>query len=1110
MRLTVPIARVCLFAAWSAAAFAQAVSTAQIQGTVQDATGLAVPGADIKATQTETGVARTTTTGADGGYVLPNLAIGPYRLEVSKAGFSTYVQTGIILQVASNPTVDVPLKVGAVSEQVSVEANGAMVETQATGVGNVMENQRILDLPLNGRNPADLIQLAGAAVQPGGLFNASSRSFQGQSGGEGYAVAGGQTSSVAYLLDGALHNNPFDGLNLPLPFPDALQEFKLETSALTAQNGIHGGATVNAVTKSGANQLHGDLFEFIRNDVLNATNPFAAVVNGHRLTDGLKRNQFGGTVGGPIMKNKLFFFGGYQETMSRQKPAANLSHIPTAQMLSGDWTTIASAPCNAGRPITLGAPFSGNKISPTLFDQAALNIVKTLPQTSDPCGAFSFIQPIHDNEYQLVGKVDFQKSAKNSLFARYIRTALTRLPAYVIEKDPLATTSGGRDNLAQSFTIGDTYLINTSTVNSFRAAVNRTGIHRENAPYYGASDIGVDVYSSVPKFLILAITGGFSMGSGIEIESRYATTTYELGDDVSVVKGSHQLSFGGYGSFFVSNSYANVRSSPNFSFTGIATGLGLGDFMTGKLTLLDQATPNTVFVRQWFMGLYAQDTWKVSRHLTLNLGLRWEPWFPTIFANGAIYNFSFDRYNQGVVSKTYPNAPPGLYFPGDPGFPGLTGQNRKYKDFEPRVGLAWDPTGSGKTSIRASYGLFFDFAPSQVWFNTTVAPPFGDEIKLNSPAGGFDTPWQGFQGGNPYPITSHTLFTPHAPYITVAGYNMPTTEMHSWNFSVQRQLSTNWVVSASYVGNETEHLWTSTQANPPQFISGNCPAGVYGLTAPGACSQAANYDQRRVLSLADSTKGQLLGYLDVYDPGGTQSYNGLILSVQHRFSKGLTMNANYTWSHCIGDYYVATQPQNPGTGYQVPDNRRFDRGNCFVDRRGNLNISGAYEIPSFTNRAARILATGWRISPVFRYLTGAPLTITTGVDRALNDNTTTQRPNQILPDVSGSSFLGYLNAKAFAQPSLGSLGNMGTYNVFGPGLFEVDTALSRVFRIQERKTLEIRGEAYNLPNFFQRGNPGTLFSVPTFGQITSVYNPSYALSGGGGPRVLQFAAKFVF
>src|SRR5215472_10771587 len=356
------ILRIGFLAGFSVLIWGQAVSTSQIQGVVQDATGLPVQGAQVQATQTETGVVRSAVSSTDGTYILPNLPIGPYRLEVSKEGFNKFAQTGIVLQVGSSPNVDVQLKVGQVTEQVSVVANAAMMETQATGVGAVMENQRILDLPLNGRNPADLIQLTGMAVAPGGVYNASSRSFQGEAGGQGYAVAGGQTTGVAFLLDGAIHNNPFDNLNLPLPFPDALQEFKVETSALTAQNGIHGGATVNAVTKSGTNEFHGDLFEFLRNDILNATNPFAAKgPSGVRVTDGLKRNQFGGTAGGAIKKNKLFFFGGYQETLTRQQPASALTFIPTAQMLSGDWTAFEGPGCNAGVQKNLLAPFVGNK-----------------------------------------------------------------------------------------------------------------------------------------------------------------------------------------------------------------------------------------------------------------------------------------------------------------------------------------------------------------------------------------------------------------------------------------------------------------------------------------------------------------------------------------------------------------------------------------------------------------------------------------------------------------------------------------------------------------------------------------------------------------------------
>jgi hypothetical protein len=294
-------------------------------------------------------------------------------------------------------------------------------------------------------------------------------------------------------------------------------------------------------------------------------------------------------------------------------------------------------------------------------------------------------------------------------------------------------------------------------------------------------------------------------------------------------------------------------------------------------------------------------------------------------------------------------------------------------------------------------------------------------------------------------------------------------------------------------------LWVSTQANPPVFL-GLQPCTLNGVNY-ATCSTTANYNQRRQLSLINPTAAADLGYVDFFDPGGTQSYNGLVLGVQHRLSRGLTMNVNYTWSRCIGDYSQEFTTPNPGTGYQVPNNRRFDRGNCVFDRRGNFNLSAAYEVPQFSNHFARIAATGWRISPIFRYVTGTPLTILTGVDRALDNNTATQRPNQVLPSVYAGGFLNYLNPAAFQQPALGTLGNLGTYSVFGPGLFQVDAGLSRIFVVKERTKLEVRAEAFNLPNFFLRGNPGTsLSTTATFGQITTALNP----------RVLQFAAKLSF
>src|SRR5215471_7421623 len=381
-----------------ATAWAQAGANAQISGTVKDASGGVLPGVDVTATQTDTGLKRNAITEADGSYVIPNLQPGPYKVEAMLQGFRSFVQTGIVLQVGASPVINVTMAVGQVAETITVQANASLVETKNLGVGQVMDNKRILELPLNGRNTADLIASLPAAV-PQPALNATSRSMGGSSGGIAYSVGGGLSFGVSYLLDGATHNNPYDNLNLPLPFPDAIGEFKAETSALTAQNGMHSGAAVNAVTKSGTNSFRGDGFEFFRHHSLNALDPFAAKdANGNRKDDGLKRNQYGGTLGGPIVKDRMFFFVGYQGTNIRQQPTDNRANVPTAAMLAGDFTAFASPACNAGRQLTLGAPFVGNKVPVTALSPAALRIAAKLPLSTDPCGLITYGLPLASDE----------------------------------------------------------------------------------------------------------------------------------------------------------------------------------------------------------------------------------------------------------------------------------------------------------------------------------------------------------------------------------------------------------------------------------------------------------------------------------------------------------------------------------------------------------------------------------------------------------------------------------------------------------------------------------------------------------------------------------------
>ena len=360
----------------SASAWAQA--TAQLTGTVRDESGAVLPGVSVTVTQTDTGFTRTAITEGSGIYTIPNLPTGPYRLEVSLQGFRTFVQTGIVLQVAATPTINAVLAVGNLEETVSVDAAAPLVDVQSAGISEVVENERIVELPLQGRQVTDLIVLSGAAVNTGQVSGQRNRSDA-----VAISVAGGLRTGVAYVLDGAMHNDAYDNLNMPFPFPDALQEFRVATSGLSADNGVHSGASVNAVTKSGTNRFTGNLFEFLRDSRFNATDPFAVVgKDGERVSDGLNRNQYGGTIGGPILRDKMFFFGAYQATRVRQTPASFISWVPTAAMLAGDFTGYASPACNAGQQIALRAPFVNNRIDPALLSQAAIGISNEIPLTA--------------------------------------------------------------------------------------------------------------------------------------------------------------------------------------------------------------------------------------------------------------------------------------------------------------------------------------------------------------------------------------------------------------------------------------------------------------------------------------------------------------------------------------------------------------------------------------------------------------------------------------------------------------------------------------------------------------------------------------------------------
>jgi Carboxypeptidase regulatory-like domain/TonB dependent receptor len=1119
-----------------ACALAWGQATSQISGTVSDQTGLAVPGAEVKATQTATGAVRTVTSGADGGYVLANLPIGPYLLEVTKQGFNRHVQSGVVLQVDSNPTIDIALKVGAVSEQVTVEAAASQVEEHSTGIGQVVDNQRVSEMPLNGRNPIELVFLAGMSSSPGNGAINTVRNYPTVV----VSVAGGQGNGVGYQLDGTIYQDPYNNLALPIPFPDALQEFKVETSTVAAQYGYHSGATVSAATKSGTNEFHGDLFEFLRNGDLNARDYFAVA------RDTLKRNQFGGVIGGRIIKDKLFFFGGYQRTVQRSAPAFNSGYVPTAAMLGGDFSAFASSACQ-GRNVTLSAAqgFVNNQIAPTKLNGVALNLAKTLPTPIDQCGTVKYGFVTNQNEDLPVGRLDWQASSKHSVFGRFSAGNLN-VPSTYDGKNPLTINTFGVHDFDYQLALGDTYLLTSNLVSSLRISASRANVQKVPDNFASLADFGANYAPVGGKVLQMSITGGlgFNLGTAASVPGEsHDGPNPSIAEDLSWVKGSHQFGFGGNIYRQGMNYWSGLNAVGNTTYDGTVTGLGMADFLTGNVRTFSQGTPYGFYTRQYYASLYAQDSWKVTRRLTLNYGLRWEPYLSIYSKWGQIHFVDFNLFAQNYHSPVYPNAPAGVIFPGDPHYPcGKSYNCDKWADFFPRVGLAFDPKGDGKMTVRLSYGMSGDrthmFFPNQMSFG----PPFGDTISLSNV--NLTNPWATFNGvpgftaagQNPIPslvsVAGVGNAVKNAPFPTAGFYvNNPNSDfkqmyVNQWNLSVQRQMGT-WLLTANYLGNSTIHMNTSTTANPAVFLGlGPCTLNVVQANGSVAsqnyptCSTTANQNFRRVLYLQNPSQGQYFANIAQSLNGGTASYEALYLSANKALSHGVSVLMNYTWSHCIGDVY---DQQPSGNGSSPPDNRRAYRGNCTVgaaDVRHFFVLNMVATMPKFGNKALRMFASDWQIAPILQLKSGYFMTITSGTDQALT-TVAGQTGNQVSSNVfaatraaSCSTFcIGYLNKAAFLVPAPGTYGNMAYGTVQGPGLIQLNLALSRTFRLQERRSIQLRAEAFNLPNHLNPSNPTSSLNSALFGIInTDQSGIAGQISGvtSGDYRVVQVAAKFVF
>ena len=1116
--------------ALTAQVLSQAVNTAQIHGAITDPTGAAIQGAKVKVTQINTGMVRTTVSSSEGTFSLPGLPVGPYSLEVAAQGFQNYIQTGITLQVSQNPQIDIRLQLGTVSQVEEVRGDAIMVNTNETSVSQVIDQQRVVDLPLDGRQATDLILLSGGASSttiPGNDL-LSSKNYGNNNVTSSVtatiSVAGGQQNSNNYLLDGGDHVDKFSNLNMPFPFPDAIQEFSVQTSTLSARYGEHAGSVVNVITKSGSNRFHGDIFEFIRNDAVNAHHwgPAAAA---NPNDNALRRNQFGGTLGGPIVRDKLQFFIGYQGTRNFQMAAPTQVIVPTAAARNGDFSTMFSAAC-LGKAKTIkdpvgGATFVNSQVPTTRFNQQALNVLKLIPVSSDSCGRLNLSIPNTGDENQGVSRIDWIQSSKNTVFGRYFISDFSDPPIFD-GANLLTTTKAGQLARNQSLVLGDTFTLSPTLVNSIHITANRMAIFRGpagNVPNPAA--LGINVPSPVANDLVISISSYFNVESGTATAGHFNNNSLHFAEDIDWSRGKHQLAFGFDFIHSQLNELSSFQSDGQFSFSG-SSGTGssndaLVDFMLGAMSSFAQGNNEQENWRQSYYGLYAQDSYRMRPNLTLNFGVRWEPYFPAADRYHRGSHFDPAAFAAGTVSSVFPGAPPGLFYCGDAQTPCAYVRSH-WANFSPRVGFNWDPRGKAKETIRAGYGLFYD-NPEMFYFDRFADnSPYGSGISLSRPAGGLTNPYQGQTVPPfplPFPTSSNAFFPKNGVYVNVP-LNLRPTYVQQWNVAIDKQLGPNWMISATYFGNRTNHIWLGYDANAPVFIAGSdCASSSTAIPTHGAgtspCSTTGNEQVRRVLNLQNPAAGSFFSSVSTTTDEGNASYHGMLVSVNHRFSNNFTLLANYTYSHCIsmGEFGGELSSSRLITN---PNNFAADRGNCSFDIRHIYNSSLVARSPRFSNAWMRTLFTDWQLSTILGYRTGNHFSVLGGTDSSLT-GIKQDRADIVGDPTSGSCLVNgvqvavgtpncWFNTSAFVNASAGNFGTSRRNSLEGPGFLTFNTGLSRQFKVREGQHLMLRGEAFNLLNHPNFANPvATNAGSSQFGKITTTL---------GSPRVLQLAAKYIF
>ncbi len=1055
---------------------AVAQSTANLSGIITDSSGAIIPDAKVVCKNSHTGLTYNATTNSEGLFRFPDLPIGVYELTVSHSGFATSTQQNIELSTGQSVYLPLQLTIGRVSQSVTVTETSQEIQPTSSELQTTLGGKSMGNLPLNGRNPLQLVMLAPGAIASGGV--------NWQSANQGVAVNGNRGTDNGYLLDGVSYIDPHYGTAPVLPSPDALQEFTVKTSNFSAAE-TGSGANVEFTTKSGTNHINGSLFEYVRNSDFDAKNHFAT------SPTPFKRNQFGGSLGGPLIKNKAFYFGSFQETRTVGGANPSTANVPTAAFLSGDFSSLSTKIID---PAT-GAPFPGNVIPSGRFDQAMVKVLSYYPAANQSNGTYNSLPRSNGDDAQVLGRVDYQLTAKDHVMTRYFYDDYT----FEEQTSALPNPYGLDKFLNRNALISDTHIFSPNLL--LLAGFGFTNVGRQRSAA-GLSFLPQDLPGmNVPvatqddvaaQQVNIGISGyaGFVSGTPITL----TPLTFEYRAHMTWQHGKHMLQFGV--DVIRYDEYAWDRSSQEgaWRFDGSRTastaykgsGNSIADALLGlPVTFTQHATePQNMYetkVQPWI-----QDDWRAMPNLTLNIGLRYAPWLPAVDRIAPQIGFV-----PGLQSTAAPNAPLGLLFSGDHGLPHAI-FNRNMNNFAPRIGFAWNVNGDAKTVVRGAYGIFFRPMPLNMQrFSGNTAAFRSLSTSISAPAS-FEDPYSGVSGGSPFPWTpvtpaglkSYVFTTPvtTSALIPHAG----TSYVQEWNLTAERQLTRTLGTSVAYIGNHMIKGMDSTEANPAIYI-------------PGKSTEANVNSRRPYAGLASIQSVRAFQF---------SNYNALQVSFNERAQNGLTLISNYTWSKCLDNDSATTGGVSVINKFDV----NADYGPCDFNITQLANISLVYDLPkvqSFHGVMDKAL-NDWQASLITVLHTGTNFSVYSGIDNSLTGPTTNSGTNDLADRVADTSIASpsgalktseYFNTAAFEENALGTFGNSGRNTMIGPGYWNTDASLLKNFPIRDLFNFALKAEFFNLPNRVNLGNPGATFkNTSTFGKIQSA----------GSPRVIQFSGRLTF